>query len=36
MAKEKLKRSLRGRDRGVANSFKIRLFMASGHVALPS
>ena len=35
MAKEKLKSS-QGKDRGVANSFKIRLFMASGPVALPS
>ena len=33
MAKEKIKRSLRGRDRGVANSFQVRLFMASGPVA---
>ena len=36
VVKEKLKRSVSGEDRGVANSREIRLFMASGPVAFPS
>ena len=35
MIKEKLKRSLRGGDKGVANTRKIRLLIVSGPVAFP-